>query len=82
MKEKRDMWVPLKKKKHNSEKFEQKEMDITRFRKERKVFLIFFSFFFLSQIYGNRIVGIRRANNENCSTQRGLCMGTKNTGFH
>ena len=50
MKDKRDIWVPLEKKKttntHNSEEFERKETDRTRFRKERSFFLIFFSFLF------------------------------------
>ena len=36
----------------------------------------------LSTIYGDQLVGIRRAKNEISSTQRGLRVGTKNVGFH
>ena len=35
----------------------------------------------LSSIYGVPSVGIRWAKNENSSTQRGLRVGTENTGF-
>ena len=49
---------------------------------ERIVLFLFFFYSFLSQIYGNLIVGIRRAKNEKCSMRRGLRVGTKNTGFH
>ena len=47
-----------------------------------RMFLIFFLLLLLSSIYGNRIVGIRRAKKAKCSIRRGLRMGTKNTGFH
>ena len=36
----------------------------------------------LSQIYGNRTVGIRRDKHEKCSTRRGLHENTRNTRFH
>ena len=35
----------------------------------------------LSTIYGDRLVGIRRAKNESSSTRRELLVGTENTGF-
>ena len=35
----------------------------------------------LSTIYGDRLVGIRRAKNESSSTRRGLRVGIENTGF-
>ena len=36
----------------------------------------------LSTIYEDRLVRIHWAKNESSSTQRPLCVGTKNTGFH
>ena len=36
----------------------------------------------LSSIHGVSTAGFRRVKHEKCSTQRGLCVGTKNTGFH
>ena len=43
-----------------------------------RFFFFFYFLSFLSSIYGNRTVGIRRTKNEKRSTRR---MGTKNTGF-
>ena len=46
----------------------------------------YFSFFFFSirfsQIHKNLTVRIRHDKHEKCSTRRGLCVGTRNTGFH
>ena len=75
-----DMWVPLKKnikgKLSNGNDRGQRER-VTRF-----LFFFYFSSSLLSQIYGNLTVGFHWAKNEKCSTRRGLCVGTKNTGFH
>ena len=71
------MWVPLKEKEKKM-KMKAKGRRRTEDARQAERYLIFF----LSQIYGNLTVGIRRAKNEKCSTRRGLRMGTKNTGFH
>ena len=77
MKEKEDMWVPLKKNIIvKREELEQKDGE------KIEDFNFFFSLFILSQIYGNRIVDFRRVKNEKCSTRRGLRVSTKNTGFY
>ena len=64
-----DIWVPLKKKIKikNNKALDQTERDRERIGKER--FFNFFSLSFLSQIYRNLTVGIRRAKNEKCSTR-------------
>ena len=49
---------------------------------EREKIFNFFLSSFLSQIYENLTIGFRRVKNEKCSTRQGLCVGTKNTGFH
>ena len=77
------MRVPLQKK-DKTKKKRWKETDRI-WVSSREFFFLFFSFFFsnlLSQIHGNLTVGIRRDKHEKCSTQRGLRVGTRNTGFH
>ena len=80
MKEKGDMWVPLKKKTHKRNgSCRQRDGASERY------FFNFFSFSLLSllsSIHGVPTVGFRRVKHEKCSTRRGLRVGTKNTGFH
>ena len=49
---------------------------------KRWSFFNFFLYKFISQIYGNLTVGFRRDKHEKCSTQQGLRVSTRNTGFH
>ena len=48
--------------------------------RENKILFLFS--LLLSSIYVVSTVGIRRAKNKSSSTQRGLHVSTKNTGFH
>ena len=80
-----NIWVPLKEKEKKKKKkrniiVRNSEMDRTKF--EKRSFLIFFLFSFLSQIHENLTIGNRRDKHEKCSTRRGLHVGTRNTGFH
>ena len=76
------MWVPHKLKKN---KLNKKKRRCSSQRVEQpKEFFIFFSLFSLSSLFD-----IRKSDRQNssrqeakCSTQQGLRMGTKNTGFH
>ena len=43
---------------------------------------IYFLLSFLSSIYGNRTVRIRRGKKQRALLDEGLRVGTKNTGFH
>ena len=45
-------------------------------------FKFFFIFKLLSSIHGVPTVGFRQVKQGKFSTRRGLCVGTKNTGFH
>ena len=77
-----DMWVPLEKK---EEKHKSKWVEIRRERKrmrEGEVFKFFFLLFVFLRFYENLTVGFRRDKHEKCSTRQGLCVGTRNTGFH
>ena len=77
---KKDMWVPLKKKTNK-----HKTQDGQRMRRQREIQEERFDFFFLSlfsQIHGNLTFGFRRDKHEKCYTRRGLHVGTKNKGFH
>ena len=70
----------LKKEKKNhqaNDKTREREVERQREREKKKQN----RFLFLSQIYGNLTVGIRRAKNEKCSTRRRLCVGTKKHGI-
>ena len=81
-----DMWVPLKESEKNKNKT-KKNIKIkcieerTERRSEERTFKKIL-YLFISQIYGNLTVGIRRDKHEKCSTGRGLRVGTKNKGFH
>ena len=77
MKEKWNMWVPLKK---NMSKTKSEECFETQ-TAEKNYFLVFILFASFSDL---RKSDRRNSSvkNEKCSTRRGLRMGTKNTGFH
>ena len=67
------------KKKTNKKKIITLHMEA---RTEVSEFIFFLLLNLLSSIHGVPTVGFRRVKHEKCSTQRGLCVGTKNTGFH
>ena len=80
-----DKWVPQKKTKAKQNNKQVKWIDgETERNGERRenFFKNYFLFSFLSQIYENLTVGIRRDKHEKCSTIRGLLVSTKNTRFH
>ena len=76
------MWVPHKK---TQAKTKQKESEGTAEawemiseREKKKICFLFI----ISQIPEFLTVGFRRDKHEKCSMRRGLCVSTKNTGFH
>ena len=78
------MWVPHKELKKKKIKKEEIERDGERRREkwEGEFFLIFFLYYFHSQILKFPTVGFRRDKHGKCSKRRGLRVSTKNMRFH
>ena len=72
----------LKKKQNKTKEIKIKSFTGRDGERETVRFFLFSLLNLLSSIPEFLTVGFRRVKHEKCSTQPGLCVGTKNMGFH
>ena len=81
------MWVPLQikknKKKTNKQRIKKKKKEEEQAVGQEEILFFYFYFFSLTSLFDIRKSDRQKSSGQEakCSTQQGLRMGTKNTGF-